>query len=321
MSKPLAVSKVDKINIDMKLIIGTCQFPVDSDIERNMKYILRQMREAKKRGADVVHFPEASLSGYAGVDFTSYEGFDWELLEKCTCKVINLASQLQLWVILGSTHRLTGKNKPHNSLYIIDDKGKLIDRYDKLFCAGDLSENTGDLVHYSSGNHFSTFTIHSVRCGTLICHDYRYPELYRAYKRMHVQVIFHSFHAGHMLPERLEAMQAEVGEELRKINPGSTIPEITMPATMISCAANNYMWISCSNTSAKESCWASFIVRPDGVIKSRLRRNTTGILITAVDTEEKWYDSTAAWRERSMNGIYYSGTLVQDKRSEERAKW
>jgi predicted amidohydrolase len=293
----------------MKLTVATCQFPVDSDIRRNMKYILRQMREAKYRGADVVHFPEASLSGYAGTDFESYEGFDWKLLENSTLKILNIARQLQLWVILGSTHQLSGKHKPHNSLYIIDNHGKLIDRYDKLFCAE---------AYYSPGNHFSIFTINGVRCGTLICHDYRYPELYREYKRNNVQVMFHSYNAGHMTPKRMKDMRAEVGEYLQRFNPGSTIPGITMPATMIASAANNYIWISCSNTSARESCWSSFFLRPDGIVIGRLRLNTAGILITTVDTEEQFYDSTVDWRDRAMKGIYHSGTLVQDSRSEKR---
>ena len=56
----------------MKLIVATCQFPVDADIQRNTEYVLRQMRDARARSTDVAHFPEACLSGYAGVDFATY---------------------------------------------------------------------------------------------------------------------------------------------------------------------------------------------------------------------------------------------------------
>ncbi|MEZ4606679.1 MAG: hypothetical protein R2865_07755 [Deinococcales bacterium] len=31
--------------------------------------------------------------------------------------------------------------------------------------------------------YFSVFDIRGFCCGALICHDYRYPELYREYKR------------------------------------------------------------------------------------------------------------------------------------------
>ena len=119
------------------LQVATCQFPVDADVRRNARYVRRQMRAARERGAHVVHFPESCLSGYAGSDLESLEGFDWELLEECTRPLLELAGRLGLWVVLGSTHRLSGRRKPHNSLYIIDDRGRLVDRYDKRFCAGD----------------------------------------------------------------------------------------------------------------------------------------------------------------------------------------
>jgi predicted amidohydrolase len=159
-----------------------------------------------------------------------------------------------------------------------------------------------------------------VRCGALICHDYRYPELYRAYKRRGVQLMFHSYHAGHIPPKRFQGMRDAVGERLHPLNPSATLPGITMPATMHAAAVNNYMWISCPNSSARESCWPSFFVRPDGVITGRLRLHTAGILVSEVDTDEPLYDSTVAWRDCAMRGILHSGTLVRDRRSDERTR-
>ena len=304
----------------MKLNVATCQFPIDSNIESNLQHIMQQMISAQEQGAKVVHFPESCLSGYAGTDFLSYENFNWGLLEKCTYEVLDLARKLHIWVILGSTHRLSGQNKPHNSLYIIDDKGNLIDRYDKMFCAGDETGKTGDLAHYTPGNHFCVFKIENVCCGTLICHDGRYPELYREYKRKGVQLMFHSYHAGHIDAERFRAMQNQVGFDNHQFNPEITIPGITQPAAMHVAAANNYMWISCPNSSARESCWSSFFVRPDGVITGKVKRHTTGILLSTVDTEAKFYDSTVAWRDRAMKGIFHSGEVVQDRRTDERTR-
>ncbi len=302
----------------MILIIATSQFPVSSDINRNKEYIAEQMKAAKENEAALIHFPEGGLSGYAGVDFESFENYPWNELKKATLEIMDLAHNLKLWVILGSAHPLTGKNKPHNSLYIIEDNGKILDRYDKMFCAGNPSGDIEELEHFSPGNHFCTFSINEIRCGTLICHEYRYPELYREYKKQNVQLIFHSFHAANMDPVRQRAMEDQVGEKYHRFNPGKTLPEITMPATMISYAGNNYLWISSSNSSARESCWGSMVVRPDGVINGRLEKNTNEILVTEIDTEAEYYDSTAAWRDRAMKGIYHSGEQVTDQRSENR---
>jgi len=302
----------------VKLSVATCQFPVSADIRRNLDYVVRQMQSAAKRGARVAHFCECSLSGYAGADFASYRGYDWSLLEECTQRVLERAGELGIWVMLGSTHRLSGRNKPHNSVYVIDDRGRLVDRYDKLFCAGDRAGRTVDLAHYSPGSHFCVFELEGLRCGVQICHDYRYPELYREYERKGVELMFHSYHAGNVPRRQLVELERQVGRRNHRFNVGRTLPAITMPATMQSQAGNNFMWISAANTSARESCWPSFFVRPDGVTTGRLKRNVAGVLISRVDTEKPIYDSTVDWRRRAMRGVYHSGTLVRDRRSRDR---
>ncbi len=304
----------------MQLSVATCQFPTSADIRSNCQHIAQLMRQASEQGADVAHFPEASLSGYAGSDLESYAGFDWQLLRACAQQLLALAGQLELWTVLGSAHPLSPPHKPHNSLYIINAQGQLMDRYDKRFCAGDASEQTGDLAHYTSGDHWSVFTIKGITCGALICHDYRYPELYREYKRRGVQLMLHSFHAAHVSPERLRRLEAEIGEKNHAVSRGATYPGITMPATMIAAAASSHMWISCPNSSARESCWGSFFVRADGVITGQLERHTTGVLLSIVDTEAALYDSTRAWRDRALAGILHSGTSVHDERSERRTE-
>lgn len=304
----------------MKLSVATCQFPTSADMQSNCQYVSQLMKQAREQGAEVAHFPEACLSGYAGADLASYDGFDWQLLHDCTCQIMALAGALELWTILGSTHQLSAPHKPHNSLYIISHRGQLLDRYDKRFCAGDASETTGDLAHYTSGTHLSVFAIKGLQCGTLICHDYRYPELYRAYKRRGVQLMFHSYHAAHISPERFRRMEAAVGQEHQACSRGTTYPGITMPATMIAAAASSHMWISCPNSSARESCWGSFFVRADGVITGQMERHSTGILLSTVDTEADLYDSTRAWRDRVLAGILHSGSLVHDERSEKRTE-
>jgi predicted amidohydrolase len=304
----------------MNLVVATCQFPVSRDPARNKRHVLRQMRRARERGAHVVHFCEGALSGYAGTDFESFRGFDWALLKACSQEVMQLARRLGVWVLLGSSHPLSGRRKPHNCVYVIDDRGEIVDRYDKRFCAGDRSGRLGDLAHYAPGNHSCVFTLRGLRCGVMICHDYRYPELYRDYKRRGVQVVFHSYHAANIRPARLRAMRAQVGGELHALNRGTTLPEITMPAAMQAAAASSHLWISCSNSCARESCWPAFFVRADGVVSGRLSRNRAGVLVSTVDTREPLYDSTVAWRDRALRGVLHSGRLVRDRRSRDRTK-
>lgn len=300
--------------------VATCQFPVAADIHANLRFVKRQMRVARERGAHVAHFPEGALSGYAGSDLESFRGYDWGLLREATLDVLRQARRLRIWVVLGSAHPLTGAGKPHNCLYMISPDGKIIDRYDKMFCSGDPDGQTGDLAHYSPGSHFSTWDINGITCGALICYDYRFPELYREYKRRGVELVFHSFHAGNVSGERVEEMREAIGEQFVTTNGAAThsYPGITMPAAMTTAAAQNYVWISCPNSSAPQSLWPAFAVRADGVTTGRLHRNVPGVLVTTVDTSAPLYDSTAAWRGRALGGVLHSGDLPDDPRSADR---
>jgi predicted amidohydrolase len=302
----------------MTLNVATCQFPVSTDIAKNARYVIRQIRDSAAQGADVAHFCEGALSGYAGADFPSFVGFDWEMLKASTLRVLEATREAGIWVLLGSSHRLSPELKPHNSVYVINDSGSVVDRYDKRFCSGDPKEESGDLAHYTPGDYSCVFDIRGIKCGVLICYDYRFPELYRLYKQAGVQALFHSFHAGNVEPERLEQMQAAVGRKFFALNRGTTYPEITMPAMMQSAAASNHLWISCSNTSARESCWPAFFVRADGVVTGRLKRNTSGVLVSEVDPATPLYDSTRDWRDRAMGGVLHSGRTVHHARTQNR---
>jgi len=302
-----------------RLSIATCQFPVGADVRANARHVLRQMDEARRRGAHVAHFGEGALSGYAGVDFPDFRGFDWEALAECSERVLARARELGLAVVLGTSHRLTRGRKPHNAVLVVDERGRLVDRYDKRFCAGE-GPGRGELALFTPGDHPTVFTLRGVRCGVLICHEFRYPELYRDYVRRGVRVLFHSFHAANLRPRQLAAMRRQVGARHRRINRGSTLPEITMPAATQAAAAGSHLGISCSNSSARESCWPAFFVRPDGVVTGRLRRNVAGVLLSTFDPREELHDSTRAWRGRAIRGVLHSGTLVRDPRSRARTR-
>jgi predicted amidohydrolase len=290
------------------LTVATCQIPVSAHIEQNAAWIARQMREATRRGARVAHFPEGALSGYAGTDFETFTGYDWDTLARATGSIAQLARELGIWVVAGSAHRFSDTSAPHNSLYVISDRGDITARYDKRFLS------STDAEHYSPGSHFTTWDIDGIRCGALICYDYRFPELSRHYVTLGAQLMFHSFHAANIPPKRVAAIEAAIGPQYAPLNPAAThtYPAITMPAAMTASAACNNQWISCPNSSAPESLWPAFFIRPDGITTGRLERNTPGVLISVVDTTQDLYDSTRPWRHRAITGTWHSGNIAED---------
>lgn len=273
------------------LRIAASQFPVSAEIDSNFAWIKKHMIESKANHADIIHFPECALSGYAGVDYQLIDSLDWTLLNQKTESILSLADELDLWVLLGSTHRLSKANKPHNSLYVINPDGEVIDRYDKRFCTN------GDLKHYSPGDHFVIFKVKDVTCGLLICYDIRFPELYRQYKEKGVQVLFQSFYNARQ-------------------KPGGIHPKI-MPVTAQARAGTNYYYISLTNSSAAHS-WPCHFITPDGLIAQKLKANVPGLLISEIDISEKYYDASKSFRMGAIKGKLNSGEIVEDKRSKDR---
>jgi len=274
-----------------RLVLASCQFPVSGNIRENASWIKNQMKHAKIRGADIVHFPECALSGYGGKDVDDYSGFDWNGLRSETESIMVLAKKIKLWAVVGSSHRLSSGNKLHNSLYVINSEGRIIDRYDKRFCTG------GDLKYYTPGDHFVIFDINNVKCGLLICYDIRFPELFREYRKLGTDVIFHSFY---------NARQKQ----------GSIHPVI-MPVTGRARAATNYFFVSLTNSSAPYS-WPCYFITPDGLVKNSLEADKPGILISEVDISKKYYDASKPYRMDAINGKLNSGETVDDPRSLDR---
>ena len=66
------------------LRVATCQFAVEPAIAHNRRWMLKQLRQAAESHADVVHFSETALSGYAGVDIPDINTLDGEELRAAT---------------------------------------------------------------------------------------------------------------------------------------------------------------------------------------------------------------------------------------------
>jgi predicted amidohydrolase len=275
-----------------KMRVASCQFPVSANIKSNYQYIESLMIEAKLSKADVVHFCECALSGYPGTDMMTLEGYRWDELHDLTDSVMVLAKKLNIWVIMGSLHKLSGTNKPHNSLYVITPEGKILDRYDKRFCT------EGDLKYCSPGDHFVTFKINGVKCGLLICYDVRFPELYREYRKLGCDMIFQSFYNA-------------------KQDKGSIHPVI-MHISAQAHAATNYFYMSLTNSSAPES-WPCYFITPDGLVQNKLTPNVPGILISDIDISEEFYDASKEFRTDAMKGKLNSGQTILDTLSSRRS--
>jgi predicted amidohydrolase len=261
-----------------ELKIATCQFAVGGSIANNGRQICRYIEKAAKAGAEIVHFPESALTGYAGIDFPNFVDYDWDKLAAETEKIQQTAARNKIYVVFGSAHRINGSDKPFQSLYLVNPKGQIQCRYDKRFCV------KAELKRYTPGEHFEFFTINGVKCSLLVCFDVRFPELYRELYKRGVKCIFQSFY---------NARQK-----------GPSIHSDIMRQSMQCHAACNYLWASMSNSSGYYSPYQSCFIRPDGKIVKQLKRNRPGMMINTVDLSEKFYDPMEGYRELAIKGFF-----------------
>ena len=232
-----------------KLRIAVSQFPVSKNIRKNEAYISRHIVYASQKKADVVHFPETALSGYE----SEIGGLNWSLLRESLDRIKDLAKQRKICIVLGLHEKQNKGKKPFNSTYLISKTGQILGTYSK---ANLYKKET---KRFSAKNNSLVKDINGVRCGFLICYDSCFPKLFDYYRDRNVKVLFLSY--------------GNAGSRHGK----NSLNEL-MEAQLKTRAADNQMYISASNSSAKYSRMPSGVVSPDGKF-IHLKRHKPGVLI------------------------------------------
>lgn len=166
------------------LRVAAVQMRSTRDLDANVTHTIDLLRQCARDGVQVAVFPECSLSGY----------FD-DLIPKLSAKQLADAEQrvarackdLGIGAIVGSPVR--DGRKLYNSALVIDQTGKVCERYHKI----QLAERWPD-----PGDHLSVFHLHGVPCSIIICHDERYPELVRLPVLGGARVVFYLSHESRL---------------------------------------------------------------------------------------------------------------------------
>ena len=168
--------------------LAIAQSVVTLDVRHNGATIRALMAEAKCLGAKLVHFPEGSLTGYPGdpASKNALAGWpaDWEAIAEEIALVARAAGQLGVWVVIGANHYNGPNRRPNNSLYVVDDSGKMLARYDKR-----LLSFTEIPDWYAAGRSEITFDVGGFRFGCALCIELQFSELFLSYERLGVDIM------------------------------------------------------------------------------------------------------------------------------------
>ncbi|MBQ0897048.1 carbon-nitrogen hydrolase family protein [Micromonospora sp. U56] len=274
-----------------KIRIAVAQTEVTTDPRANGTAIRAAMHHAADQGARLVHLGEGALSGYAGAAKPHYAGWriDWAPVTEQLHRTMALAAELGVWVVAGGNHRLSGDHWPHNSLWVIDECGELVDRYDKRFLSH--AEITG---FYTPGDHACTFEVDGFRFGCLICIEVNFPELWMQQRVLGVDcVLFSTF------------SEDPVFEVIARGH-----------------AAVNGFWVSIAVPAQCAPATPSAVLGPHGHVLRHARSDGPDVICVDLDRTDPVLDialnKARPWRDIARAGHIYADRRVSDPRSTDR---
>lgn len=204
-----------------------------------------------------------SSTGPDEIGPSDWERIAWDALRDELRAIAGLARQLSLWTVVGAVHRLTPPHRPHNSLYVISDRGELVTRYDER-----MLSNTKLSYMYEP----VTFEVDGVRFGCLLGMVH-FPELFLEYERLDVDCVLFST-IGSPSPDDLGVFATEAQAN----------------------AGTYSYWVSFSATTRDSVNAPSGIASPRGHWQSRCSADGSPAL-TVLDLHDPLHDHADALRE------------------------
>ena len=272
--------------------VATAQNRISPNVRDNGREVRRLMQEAWSAGASIIHFPEAAASGCSKAHIKDWSRFDWDLLVEELHSTADLARELELWVVVGSCHRLTPPHRPHNSLYVISDRGEVVTRYDKQFCSHT------EITHWHTpGRECCAFEVEGWRFGCALCIEIHFPELFQSYAEREVDCVLFSAYAD----EPMFGIQAQ------------------------GYAASHSYWVSVSVPTQLSHGLSSRLIAPTGEIQAVATPTVCGIVVERLDENcPRWeiaLHRARPWRAKARDGAIYRQRYVRDPRSEVKSRF
>ena len=173
----------------------------------------------------------------------------------------------------GERHRLTPPHRPHNSLYVISDRGELATRYDKRFLSH--TEITG---WHTPGRSRCVFEVGGWRFGCVLCIEVHFPELFREYAEHDVDCVLLSAYAD----------DAMFGIQARGY------------------AASHSYWVSVSVPGQLSRGIGSRLIAPNGEIQAAAPPSISGLAVELFDVgDPRWevpLHRARPWRAEARDG-------------------
>ncbi|NOX66743.1 MAG: carbon-nitrogen hydrolase family protein, partial [Chlorobi bacterium] len=179
-SNPLSI--LDSNGVHLR--VAAAQFQLQPDLDANLKKINHFLDLAIKKNVDLIVFPELALTGYPPRDYTSISYIHQDTTEEAMEMLQTKAKNYSIAISIGVGWK-DENGMWRNRAYFIDDKGKILEYYDKV------QQTSHERKFFVDGNRLPTFEWKGVHLGMLICMDMRYPELWRLLRKQEAGLVLH----------------------------------------------------------------------------------------------------------------------------------
>lgn len=260
-----------------KLKIGLIQTAIRNDIDANLEKTAKFIKEAAKKGAQIVCLQELFATRYfAQVEDKKFFALAEKIPGKITNFLSDCAKENKITLVGGSFYEKGEDGKYYNTTLIFNEKGQIISKYRKVHIPHD--PNYYEQYYFAPGNLGFVqvpLTIGSsqVKIAPLICYDQWFPEAARANVLKGSQIIFYPTAIGWF-------------NELKKHEPFSAK---RWENAMKGHASMNGIFVAAVNRVGKEdkmNFWGgSFIADPFGEIVARASSTKEQVLVAEIDLE------------------------------------
>ena len=162
--------------------VGLVQMRSGLDPQANLASLIAAIDEAKRAGADYVQTPEmTNILALKREDL--FANIVAEEQDPTLATLRELAQKLSIYIHIGSLAVKVTPQKAANRSFVIDRKGDVAARYDKIHMFDvDLAggESYRESNNYRPGELAVIADLPWGRLGVTICYDLRFPALYRA---------------------------------------------------------------------------------------------------------------------------------------------
>ncbi|MEU5691390.1 carbon-nitrogen hydrolase family protein [Actinosynnema sp. NPDC020468] len=229
-------------------------------------------------------------TGPDGLTEADWSRTAWDVLREEAEEIAALAGELGIWAVFGSIHRLSAGNRPHNSLYVVSDRGEPVGRYDKRFLS---HTEVGHL--YAPGVAPLVFEVDGYRFGCALCIEVDFSGVFAEYERLDVDCVLVSV----MVDDEPRSVVAQAYGTLF-----------------------NY-WVAYSVPAQFSATAPAGLVAPGGRWVARCAGDgRPGLAVADLDRDApEWHTAlklARPWRRTATAGLYESRVVQGDPRSDTR---